>query len=180
MNSNDATFAVFRDRKAVQGAIESLRKLGFKTSAISLFQSQPGAYEDFSQVPSYQIKTSAIVGAGSGAIIVGAYFLFLAGTIDGSRVLLILAGVFAGALLGAAVGLLVGIGVPDSAGKRYGQYLHSGGILVSVHADNPQQVLQAMESLTSAGGEDIQLINEIKTWDKASLEQISLDRLDLN
>lgn len=81
------------------------------------------------------------------------------------------------AVQGAAAGTLVGVGTPDPAAKRYGQYLQSGGILISVHSESPQQIQQAKKILSAIGGQDIQLLNETNTWAKANLEIIDLQKL---
>jgi uncharacterized membrane protein len=177
MNTKDATFAIYRNQDEIKVAIHSFVKLGFNKSALWAFQSKRNGSKDFSQVQKYQFKNGAIIGAAVGAILIGGFFMFVDKELIGSRLIMIFVGIFIGALLGAAGGFLVGIGTPDPAAKRYGQYLQSGGILLSVHSENPKQIQQAQEVLTETGGQDIQLINELKTWDDANLERINLEKL---
>jgi len=177
MNTKDATFAIYRDREEIKIALQSFRKLGFNNSALWAFQPKPKGSKDFNQVQKYQFKNGALMGAIWGAALVGALFVFIDTEQVGGQLMMITMGVFIGALFGAVAGILVGIGTPDPAAKRYGQYLHSGGILLSVHSENPEQIEQAQQVLAATGGQDIQLIDEFKTWDTANLERIDLEKL---
>lgn len=177
MNTKDATFAIFRDREEIKVAVRSFLKLGFAESALWAFQVKKNGTKDFSQVQKSEFKNGAILGAIVGATFAGIFFISTNSELFGSRSMMILGGIFLGALVGAAGGTLVGIGTPTPAAKRYGQYLESGGILFSVHSDSPKQIQQAQEILFATGGQDIQLINELKTWNKANLERIGLEKL---
>jgi hypothetical protein len=176
MNSKDATFAIYRNEEEIKLAIQSFLQLGFDRSELWAFQSKLHGAKDFSQVQKYQFKKGAFIGAVFG-VLVGAFAMLARGELVANHWTLMILGVFAGGVLGAAIGTLVGIGTPDPAAKRYGQYLQSGGILLSVHSENPKQILQAQEILRTTGGQDIQLINELETWDKANLERIDLEKL---
>lgn len=175
MSTTDATFAIYRNRADVLVALNSFLGHGFRSSALWVFQSKRDGAKDFSQVQRCQLKTGALIGALVGAIAVGGFFAFGMSDPVGGRWLMLFVGVFVGGLFGAAAGTLVGVGTPDSAGKRYGQYLQSGGILVSVHSETPDQIQQAHEILIATGGQDVQYINELKTWEKANLERINIE-----
>jgi hypothetical protein len=177
MNSKDATFAIYRTREEIKVAARSFAKLGFENSAIWVFQSKPRGSKDFSQVQKYQFKTGAVIGALVGAALSIGFFMLINTETINNRWVLMSVGVLIAGLFGAAGGTLVGVGTPDPAAKRYGQYLQSGGILMSVHSDSPNQVKQAHEVLSATGGQDIQVINEMKTWDQANLERIDLENL---
>ncbi len=177
MNSKDATFAIYRDRAEIKVAVHSLIELGFNKSTITTFQSKCGGSKDFSQVLKYQFKNGAVIGAIVGTVLGSVFFAIANGELFGSRLIMMLVDILFGGLLGAAGGTLVGIGTPDPAAKRYGQYLQSGGILLSVYGENPKQIQQAKEVLSATGGQDIQLINELKTWEKANLERIDLEKV---
>jgi hypothetical protein len=179
MNANDGTFAIFRNRDEVKVAVHSFLKLGFNKSALWVFQSKLNHSKDFFQFPKYQVKTCLGIGAIVGAIIVGTIATVSIGELSGGLWTMMAVGIPFGALFGAAAGTLVGIGIPDPAAKRYGQYLRSGGILLSVHSNSPKQVRQANEILSATGGQDIQLMNELKTWNKAKLEMIDLEKMQV-
>lgn len=177
MNINDATFAIYRDQGEIKIALQSLKKLGFIKTAMSVYQTKKYGSKDFPQVQKFQYIYSSIIGSVIGIFIASGFFIFAKVDYVGSRFIFIILGIFFGGLLGAAGGLLVGIGTPDPAAKRYGQYLQSGGILLSVHCNTPKQFQQAQEVLSSTGGQDIQVINEIKTWRNANIERIDLENL---
>jgi hypothetical protein len=166
MNSQDATFAIYRSREEIKKAVQSFTKFGFDKSSLLVFQSNPNGSKDFTQVLKYQFKNGAIIGAIAGAEILGAIAISGTGVMDGSKWIILTGGILVGGILGAAAGTLVGIGTPDPAAKRYGQYLQSGGILLSVHSENPQQIQQVEEILSATGGQDIQLLNEKKLGPK--------------
>ncbi|MBN8538174.1 MAG: hypothetical protein J0M15_14065 [Deltaproteobacteria bacterium] len=177
MNSQDATFAIYRSREEIKKAVQSFTKFGFDISSLLVFQSKRNGSKDFSQVQKYQLKNGAIIGAIAGAAIVGAIALSGIGGLNGGRWIMLTGGIIVGGILGATAGTLVGVGTPDPAAKRYGQYLQSGGILISVHSESPQQIQQAKKILSATGGQDIQLLNETNTWAKANLEIIDLQKL---
>ena len=66
-----------------------------------------------------------------------------------------LAGVGAGGVVGGFVGALIGLGMPEYEAKRYEGQIRRGGILMSVHCDNPDWVKRAKEILKETGAEDI-------------------------
>ncbi len=175
MKPNEATFAIYRDREEIKTALRSFVKLGFNRSDILTFQAREHGSKDFGQIQKYQFKTGAIVGAIFGSILVGGSFVFFNFATMSSRWFLIIPGIFIGAVVGAAGGMLVGIGIPDTAAKRYGQYLQAGGILLSVQSQNPEQIKQAQSILSATGGQDIHLMNASETWRSAKLERIEVE-----
>ncbi len=178
MSTKDASFAIYRNRDEIRIAVRSLLKLGFQNSDLMIFQAKHGGAQDFQQVQKYQIKKGAILGAPIGAIILGGIGFAAGGQLSGSPLGIMAAAAALGLVLGAVCGTLVGIGTPDPAAKRYGQYLKSGGILLSVHNQNLQQIQKAQKVLSATGGQDIQLINESDTWGKANLERVDLEKLE--
>lgn len=175
MNTHNATFAIYRNKDEVKTAIRSFLKLGFKRSDLSAFQSNRFGNQDFSKSQTYQIRNGAIFGADIGAL-AGGIFMFINGNTIGTPWAMILLGILLGGIFGAAAGALVGLGVPSPAAKRYTQYLQSGGILLSVHSGNPHQVTQARTVMSATFGQDIQQMNELNTWDKVDLRDISLNK----
>ncbi len=168
MHDKDAAFAIYKDRKNAGDALAALKKMGFAESAIRIFQSTRIGSKDFSGVSPYQIGNGAIVGAFVGATVVAILILFYGGELTGSQFLFAAVSSAFGGLVGAAGGAMVGIGTPDSAEKRYGQYLESGGVLLSVHLENSEQGLSAQELLTATGGQDVHIINELDTWESVN------------
>ena len=73
-----------------------------------------------------------------------------------------LGGAAAGAAAGGLTGALVGLGMPEYEAKRYEGKIKSGGILISVHTDNGDEVTRAKELFKRAGAEDISYTGETK------------------
>lgn len=181
MKNKKATFAIFKNRTEIRTAIRSLLKLGFKDRDLAVMQPNFGA-KDFPQVQKNQVLNGAMLGAVIGAFIAGCLYLFIgpgvdshAVGVDGSVMRATMMGFFSllvGAVAGAACGALVGVGTPDPVGKRYGQYMHAGGILLSVESDNDVQAARAENILMASGGQDVHVANEKSTWDQAIKENI--------
>jgi hypothetical protein len=66
-----------------------------------------------------------------------------------------LAGVGAGGAVGGIAGALVGMGIPEFEAKRYEGRVKNGGILLSVHSDNPVRAKRSREILENLGAKDI-------------------------
>lgn len=194
METHTATFGVFYNSSQVQTALNLLRQFGFQNTHITvLYPDQEGA-QDFAQVQKPQWKKGALIGAGVGAIVVFALALFIAGKFftsttnplffGVSETTVLFASLALGAIAGAAVGTLVGIGTPSPAAKRYGRYLHVGGILMSVRSDKRELATKAHEALELAGGQDIHALNEDDSWKTAIHEkqesdyEEAMDKLD--
>jgi hypothetical protein len=187
-NQNTALFGIFRSRSETVAAIDLLKKDGFSSADISvLFPENQGA-QDFPQVQKNQLRNGAIVGAIVGVILVGTLggavaagvfpSLYAGGSSVTATVMTVLISVVLGGVAGAACGTLVGIGTPDPAGKRYGQYIHAGGILLSVNCTSAKKLESARLILDRAGAEDINDIDETDGWQEAVTEEHQLIHLD--
>jgi len=71
-----------------------------------------------------------------------------------------LSGAALGATTGGLVGGLIGLGIPEIEAKRYEEKLRKGNYLVSVHADDGDQVDRAKAIFKDAGAEDISTVSE--------------------
>ena len=185
-NQNTAIFGIFSKRAEISDAITLLKKVGFGSQDISiLFPEEKGA-QDFPQVQKNQLRNGAIIGAIIGIILGGTFgaavssgvfpgFTFVGNTTPAiGPVLTVLVSVLLGGLAGAACGTLVGIGTPDPAGKRYGQYVHAGGILLSVKSEIPEKLVKAQFILDEAGAQDINYMDEADGWKEVVHEERAL------
>lgn len=185
-NQNTAIFGIFRKRTEISDAISSLKNVGFGSKDISIMFPETKGAQDFPQVQKNQLFNGAVVGgvigiilgAALGAAIAGGAFpgfTFMGNTTPSvGPILTVLVSVLLGALAGAACGTLVGIGTPDPAGKRYGQYVHAGGILLSVKSEAPEQLEKAQMILDQAGAQDINYMDETEGWKTAVHEERAL------
>lgn len=184
MDNTAAAFAIFRDKNEVKIAINSLKKLGFNERNFRILSPHKQGNKDFVSEQKNQVITGAIIGAVIGAFlscIVSLLMIFniipLPLSLEDSgagKIFIMFASVGFGILFGAGGGALVGIGTPFTVSKRYGRYLSSGGYLLSVQVDNPDQRLQAEKVLTATGGQDIHLAKEHYTRMAALMESIKI------
>lgn len=193
MTHNKATFGIFRSKQEVNSAVSLLTGLGFGNARASvLFPDHEGA-QDFPQVQKSELAKFARIGSfiGAGLFVIfsivmvsGAFPLGNLGVISTmGKISAVVVAALLGGVIGAVCGGLVGIGTPDRAGHRYGQYIHSGGILLSVHSDNPAQQKKLEEIFERSGAQDITSVDEAQGWkdvldEKSNLERVNLSRLD--
>lgn len=167
---NIAVFGIYPHRASFEYAHRALEEAGFRDTDISvLLQENPGT-KDLATEKTTKAPEGAATGAGSGAIIGGA-LAWLAATgvlgvpglgpfIIAGPVIATLAGIGIGGTLGGLAGALLGLGIPEYEAKRYQGRIENGGILLSVHCDNPQWVNKAKQLLSSTGAEDISSTSE--------------------
>lgn len=174
-NDHKAAFGIFHRREEITTARAALRAAGFRKRAISVLYPPHGGSQDFPQAQRTSVRTGAVMGAGIGSLV-----LAIVGMIVGMRLplasmrfsgdlfnigLLVFAFLVAGAIIGAGAGALVGIGTPERSADRYGDYVDSGGILMSVRVENAAEATQAKTTLEQSGASDISLLREDVGWE---------------
>jgi hypothetical protein len=75
-----------------------------------------------------------------------------------------------GGAVGGIAGSLIGLGIPEYEAKRYEGKVKQGGILLSVHADDSDDITRAKEIFEEAGAQDISTAGEAGVSRKASAE----------
>lgn len=174
MKTKNSAFAAFKTKSEVERAFTSLNSEGFSASEVAIVMPDHDGDKDFAASDHRtRIIQGVSVGAGVG-LMIGLIVGFFAGlqAFGGLFVANIPINPFTGALIGglfgaiggAASGALIGIGTPASPVERYATYLEDGGILVSVHAEDHQRALRAMDILEQNGGTDITETNENESW----------------
>src|SRR5581483_8166326 len=137
---NTAVFGIYRSRADVEGAVDSLRAGGFRSTDISVLFPENVGTKDFAHEKSTKAPEGTATGAGTGAVI-GGTVGWLAGigalAIPGVGPLIVagLTGVGVGGAIGGISGALIGMGIPEYEAKRYEGRVKDGGILLSVHSD---------------------------------------------
>lgn len=147
--NNKIISAVFDDRSEAERAAADLRSAGVPDSALSVIARREGAEGDFGDADTTEVgdKTEglvkgALIGGGAGALlgiaalaIPGVGPLAAAGAIAASAVPEAAAiGAGAGAVAGGLSGLLTEHGVDEEDARYYEDRIHSGGIFLSVNA----------------------------------------------
>jgi hypothetical protein len=145
-----------------------------KNADISVLPPRNAGSRDFAHQRGTKAPEGATVGAGSGAVI-GGVLGWLAGIgalavpgvgpfLAAGPITAALAGVGAGATLGGIAGALIGLAMPQYEAERDVGRMRNGGILLSVHADDPDWTRKGKQILEQTGALDIASAGETK-WD---------------
>ena len=147
--NNNLISAVFDDRSEAERAAAELRSAGVPDSALSVIAKREGAEGDFGDADTTEVgdkgldmTKGALVGGGAGALlgiaalaIPGVGPLAAAGAIAASAIPEAAAiGAGVGAIAGGLTGLLTDHGVDEDDARYYEDRIQSGGIFLSVNA----------------------------------------------
>ncbi len=169
---NKVVFGIFDSRMAVERAVDELKLRGFRQEDISVLLPNAEGSKNFAHEKGTKAPEGATTGAASG-LVLGGTLGWLAGIgmlaipgigpfIAAGPLLASLAGAGIGGTVGGLGGALIGFGIPEYEAKRYESVLKSGGMLISVHADNSEWVSKAQDILKAAGARDISSSTEEK------------------
>jgi hypothetical protein len=172
---NKVVMGVCKTRKDVERAVEVLRRKGFSTADISVVAPELSGAQKIVHEEATKAPQGAVTGASAGAVI-GGTIGFLAGAgallipgigpfIAAGPILGILAGAGVGGAVGGVGGALVGLGIPEYEAKRYESYVKNGGILISIHTENTEEVGRAKRCLELCDATDIYSTDERKGVD---------------
>src|SRR5579871_1615815 len=172
MERHTAVYGLYKDRRGVDDAVETLKQSGFRNTDISVLFPENQGSKDFAHEKNTKAPEGLAVGGGSGAVIGGALG-WLAGVgllaipgigpfIAAGPIMGLLAGVGVGGAVGTIVGALIGMGMPEYEAKRYEGHVREGGILFSVHCDSPEWVTRAKELLQQTGAIHLASAGEAK------------------
>ncbi len=165
MAKNIAVYGIYRDRPMVERAVGYLKDEGFRSEDISVLFPESGGTKEFAIEKQTKAPEGASAGAGAGAIVGGALgwltgigLLAVPGLgpfIAAGPIVAALAGAGAVGVVGGIAGALVGMGIPEYEASRYEGRIKSGGILLSVHADDRNWKDKAKDILKRTGADDI-------------------------
>ncbi len=160
-----AVFGLFADRVMLERAIEGLRAEGFRESDMSALLPDPAATAEVAHEKHTKAPEGALAGATAGGavggtlgLLVGLGALAIPGLgpfIAAGPIVAALAGAGAGGAIGTLTGALVGMGIPEYEAKRYESFVHQGGSLLSVHADDREWAKRARQTLDRYGAKGI-------------------------
>src|ERR1700689_2425480 len=167
---NTAVFGIYSQYANLENGVDALKSAGFRNTDISVLFPENAGTKDFAHEKGTKAPEGATAGAGTGAVI-GGGLGWLAGIgalaipglgpfIAAGPILAALAGVGVGGAVGGVTGALVGMGIPGFEAKRYEGRVKDGGILLSVHSDNSDEVKRAKEILERTGAEDVSSTGE--------------------
>ena len=163
--SNTAVICIAQTRPQTERIIDRLIASGFAHSEISLLMPDTDSDRDIAHIVATKAPEGTAAGAATGGVAGGVIGL-LAGigaiVIPGLGALLVAGPIMAalsvaavGAATGGAVGGLIGLGIPELEAKVYEGRLRTGSYLVSVHAENGDEIDRAKGIFTSENAGDI-------------------------
>ena len=163
--SKKSVFCITTSRGQADRIVEQLKAAQFSNSDISVLFPDKGSSRDFAHEKNTKAPEGAATGAGTGGAIGGALgwivgigALAIPGVgpfIAAGPIMAALGGAAIGATAGGIAGGLIGLGIPELEAKRYEGKVKDGNILLSVHAENSEEIERAEEIFTNAGAEDI-------------------------
>lgn len=168
---NKVVLGIFGSRHQAEQAVNTLKNSGFRSKDISVLMPEFGDTKTFAHEKHTKAPEGAVVGTSAGAIF-GGIFGWLVGAgviaiapelapfVAAGPIMSALAGVGMGGAVGGLSGALVGLGFPEYEAKRYEEFIHDGGILLSVHVDDTAWLEKATEILKATGAKDISSTSE--------------------
>lgn len=169
---NTAVCGIYPTHASADAAVDTLKTKGFRSTDSSVLFPENVGSKDFGHENGTKTAESAVAGGGSGVVIGGALgwlagigMLAIPGVgpfIAAGPIVAILAGMGAGGAIGGVTGALIGLGIPEYQAKRYEGRMRKGGILLSVHTDDPEWASKGKRILEQTGAEDISSAGETK------------------
>jgi hypothetical protein len=163
--SNKSVFCIATSLQQADQIVEQLKRANFANNDISVLFPDKGTTRDFAHEKHTKAPEGAVTGAGTGGVIggalgwvagIGALAIPGAGPfIAAGPIMAALSGAAVGAAVGGITGGLIGLGIPEIEAKRYEGKIREGNILISVHAENSDEIDRAEDIFTDAGAQDI-------------------------
>lgn len=160
-----AVFCIAPSEMIANKIVGRLKSSGFSDNDISVLFPDKSSTRDFAHEKNTKAPEGATAGAGAGGVVGGTLGL-LAGIgllaipgvgpfIAAGPIMASLSGMAVGAAVGGITGALIGMGIPELEAKRYEGKIKGGNILISVHADDSDEVDKAKEIFESENATDI-------------------------
>jgi len=163
--SKKSVFCIATSRTQAEQIVDQLKNANFSNNDISVLFPDKETNRDFAHEKNTKAPEGAVTGAGTGGLLGGALgwlvgigALAIPGVgpfIAAGPIMAALGGAAIGAAAGGIAGGLIGLGIPELEAKRYEEKIKSGNILISVHANDSDEIKRAKEIFTKAGAEDI-------------------------
>src|SRR5436190_10499952 len=150
-----AVFCIATSEFQAESIVNDLRLAGFSDNDISVLFPDKTGPRDFAHEQHSKAPEGAATGAGAGGILGGALgwlagigLLAIPGVgpfVAAGPIMAALSGAAVGGAVGGIAGALIGLGIPEYEAKRYEGKVKSGGILISVHTEDSDEVKAAKE-----------------------------------
>jgi len=163
--SKTSVFCIAKSEPQAIRIVDQLKALNFSNNDISVLFPDKTGTKDFAHEQKTKAPEGAATGGATGGVLGGA-FGWLAGIgalaipgvgpfIAAGPIMAALGGAAMGGAVGGIAGALIGLGIPEYEAKRYEGKIKDGNILISVHADDSDEIKRAKEIFTQAGAQDI-------------------------
>lgn len=167
-----AVFGIAKNEPQAVRIADALKAAGFSNNDVSVLFPDKDGSRDFAHEQNTKAPEGAAAGAGTGAVLGGA-FGWLVGIgalaipglgpfIAAGPIMAAIAGAGVGAAAGGLTGALVGMGIPEYEAKRYEGKVKDGNILMSVHTEDSKERDRAKQIFIDGGAEDISYTGESK------------------
>jgi hypothetical protein len=171
--SQKSVFCISTSRGQADRIVDQLKNANFSNNDISVLFPDKDTSRDFAHEKNTKAPEGVATGAGTGGVVGGALgwiagigALAIPGVgpfIAAGPIIAALSGAAIGATVGGIAGGLIGLGIPEIEAKRYEGKIKKGNLLISVHADNSEEISKAKDIFTNAGAEDICVTGESST-----------------
>ena len=168
--ANKAVFGIATSVPQAERIANQLKAAGFSGNDISVLFPDKTGTRDFAHEQHTKAPEGAAAGASTGGVLggglgwlVGIGALAIPGVgpfIAAGPIMAALAGAAVGAAAGGLTGALVGLGIPEYEAKRYEGKMLKGNMLMSVHAEDGDEVDRAKEIFKREGAQDISYTGE--------------------
>lgn len=170
MENNTSVFGIYNSRMEAERAVDRILAAGFASDDVSVLLPDVQSTKELAHEKNTKAPEGTTTGATTGGVIGGALGL-LAGIgslsipglgpfIAAGPIMATLAGIGAGGAVGGLIGALIGMGIPEYEAKRYEGRVKEGGVLLSVHCGNSDDVSRAKNLLEETGAKDISSTGE--------------------
>lgn len=168
--SKKAVFCIATGHAQAERIGRELKSAGFLNSDISvLFPDKTGTrdlvHEEHSKAPEVAVTAAGAAGVLGGGLgwLIGIGSIAIPGVgpfIAAGPIMAALAGAAVGAAAGGLTGTLIGLGLPEYEAKQYDGKIRAGNVLISVHAEDGDEVKRAKEIFKREGAGDISSTDE--------------------
>lgn len=158
-------FCIAPTEAIASNIVDRLKGNGFSESDISVLFPDKSSSRDFAHEKNTKAPEGTVIGAGAGGAVGGTLGL-LAGIgllavpgigpfIAAGPIVAALSGAAVGATAGGITGALIGMGIPELEAKQYEDKVKDGNILISVHAEDADEVDDAEDIFETEDATDI-------------------------
>jgi hypothetical protein len=168
--SKKSVICIAKSQSQAVSMVDQLKNSNFSNNDISVLFPDKDGTKDFAHEQNTKAPEGAATGGVTGGVLGGALgwlvgigALAIPGVgpfIAAGPIMAALGGAAVGGAVGGIAGALVGLGIPEYEAKRYEGKIKTGNILISVHAEDSDEIKRAKVIFEKSGAEDISTTGE--------------------